>query len=355
VKRRASQLVLCAGLLWASRARAAPGDATHLEYARSDRALGCPDETALKGAVVQRLGYDPFFPAARQTIVVEITDEAAGLRARMRLVDEHGIIVGSRELSDRANNCSELVASLALAISIALDPSAALGANPAVDAVAAGAANPKKEAEEAQPASPAAVVPEAPTTPPAPVTAPVSSTRDRRPAKSSKAGGGGAPSPFAVRGALFGALGAAPSTALGGRLGGSVRSEWFYFAFELADQLPASRSAPFGGNVQTSVLDVALLPCAAWHMLAGCALFQAGSLRAKASGVDSPVTAHSLYLAAGVRVEISPELGRHLRLLVNVDALRALTPVTLRLLSGDVWQTPALSGAAGAGLEWQIP
>ena len=80
-----------------------------------------------------------------------------------------------------------------------------------------------------------------------------------------------------------------------------------------------------------------------------------GSLRAEGSGVDNPVTQHSRYVAAGVRIEFSPELGRGLRLLVNADVLRTLTPVTLGLLSGDVWQSPALSAAGGLGLEWQIP
>lgn len=74
------------------RAVAAPGDATHLEYARSARAAGCPDREALKTAVQRRLGYDPFFPVARQSIVVEVSDFDDTLRARMQLLDEQGMI-----------------------------------------------------------------------------------------------------------------------------------------------------------------------------------------------------------------------------------------------------------------------
>ncbi|MEO7035262.1 MAG: hypothetical protein ABI548_15175 [Polyangiaceae bacterium] len=234
MKHGVGHFTLCIGLLWASRAGAAPGDATRLEYARSDRAGRCPDEVALKSAVAQRLGYDPFFHAARQTIVVQITDVDSGLRAQMRLIDEQGIIRGSRELNDRLEHCDELVASLALAISIALDPSAALGGPQAVDAVAEGAPTPKKEAAQSQPELPEAPAPEAPSSA---VTPPTPPQRDRRTTSATASDRGGR-SPFAVRAALFGALGAAPSTALGGRLGGSLHSGWFYFVAEVTETTP---------------------------------------------------------------------------------------------------------------------
>src|SRR6185295_17631976 len=67
-----------------------------------------------------------FFPAARQAVVVEITSVDDGLHAELRLLDENGIIRGSRQLHERPGHCDELVASLALAISIALDPAAGL-------------------------------------------------------------------------------------------------------------------------------------------------------------------------------------------------------------------------------------
>ena len=108
--------VLVAIAAWTNRVQAAPGGAARLEYARSERAAACPDRGALKAAVSKRLGYDPFLPAARQTIVVEIIDVDGGLRAQMRLSDENGLIIGSRELREQAGHCDELVASLALAI-----------------------------------------------------------------------------------------------------------------------------------------------------------------------------------------------------------------------------------------------
>jgi len=93
-------------------ARAAPGDATRLEYARSARAATCPDRSALQAQVSQRLGYDPVFHAARQTNTVEIIDVGDDFRAQMRLMDENGIIVGSRELREKIGHCDELVVTI---------------------------------------------------------------------------------------------------------------------------------------------------------------------------------------------------------------------------------------------------
>jgi hypothetical protein len=53
------------------RAEASP--AAHLVYVRDPTASVCPDEESLRQAVRRRVGYDPFFPWAKTTVVVEIT------------------------------------------------------------------------------------------------------------------------------------------------------------------------------------------------------------------------------------------------------------------------------------------
>jgi hypothetical protein len=345
--------VLCASalgaaLLYASVAHAAPGDGTRLEYARSDRAAACPDRDALQSAVAKRLGYNPFFPAARQTIVVEITDTDSGLRAAMRLVDEHGMIIGSRELSDQVQNCGELVASLALAISIALDPSAALGAAQAADDVAQPATAPKKEATPSEAAPPAPPrredVPQA-----AP---PVAETR-RVPRDFAPAGAGNA-RPSALRASAFGSLGVAPSAAAGVRLGGGFRANWFELVAEFSDQFAASRDVP-GGTARAALLSGIVAPCWAARWFAGCALFDVGSLRTEGQSVQSPHVQRSRYVAAGMRAELDPVLVGPLHALANLDILKSLTPVALRLYGQQVWQTPFVSLAASLGLEVRFP
>lgn len=327
---------------WPAHALAAPGDATRLEYARSAGAASCPDRDALQGAVVKRLGYDPFFHAARQTVSVEITDAEGGLRAQMHLVDEKGLIVGSRELRERTGHCDELVASLALAISIALDPSAAMGEQRAAEPAASEPAAPPSEPS---PPPPPPARPSAP--PPAPRIA-----RQEQPAPSIAPTS--APLPIAVRLAGFGALGAAPAPAAGFRVGGSLNWQSFKLIAELADQLPASNSEPHVGGAEASRLSLTLLPCLRYRSLAGCAAFAAGRLHLRGTEILDASSTHELDLEVGARFELTPTLVGGLRLLVGIDIMRSLTPVSLRVHAQEVWATPKLSASAALGLEWQF-
>ncbi|MEO6600055.1 MAG: hypothetical protein ABIQ16_09305 [Polyangiaceae bacterium] len=341
-------MLVSVSALWATAAHAAPGDATRLEYARSEVAKHCPDRDALRSAVTRRLGYDPFFPVARQTIVVEITNVDGGLRAQMHLVDEQGMIIGSRELRDRTDQCDELVASLALAISIALDPSAALGVEPAD-----GSSDSNRPVAPVQAAGEdAASVPSdlgeenATVTPPPQVS---------EPRATSAAGKARATSmPITVRAAAFGALGVAPARAVGVRAGLGVRREWFQLVAEFVDQFPAERTAN-GGSVRAALYAGSLAPCVAKSWLAACALLNVGVLHSEGRGIPYPATNRSLYAALGARLEATPQLVGHLRLLLNADALRALTPITLRLHGEEVWKTPFVSLALGVGLALQFP
>ena len=339
--------------LCGARAQAAPGDATRLDYARSDRAASCPDREALQSAVVKRLGYDPFFPVARQTIVVQVLASEVGLHAEMHLVDADGIIRGSRELSEQREHCDELVAALALAISIALDPSAALGEGPAD-------AQPAATAEATKPTGPESDRPaEAQTkaSQSAPATQPAaagSATKRRAPPTKTQPQRHPKGTPIGLRAGVFGSLGVAPALAAGFRFGASVRRNWFELAAEFSDQLDASRTANEGGSVIGSLAEGTLAPCVASHTLAACGLLNLGSLKSQGKDVPQPVNQRSLYAALGVRVELSPQLFDRLHLLVNADAFKSLTPITLRLHGEDIWHTPFVSLAASLGLEWRF-
>src|SRR5262249_18357643 len=69
-----------------------------------------------------RLGYDPFFPWAKVTVVAHVRREGGVYRAEVTLVDEQGVSRGTRELSSQGDDCTPLVGALALGISLALDP-----------------------------------------------------------------------------------------------------------------------------------------------------------------------------------------------------------------------------------------
>ncbi len=343
------RVALCAALIAGStlvstRSRAGPGDATRLEYARSARAAKCPDRDALKGSVSKRLGYDPFFPAARQTVVVEITDQNDELQAQMSLVDEQGVIVGSRTLRENIAHCDELVASLALAISIALDPSAALNEEPATPEPPKARAD-EATHQEAQPEPEPAGDSAQPASEPKRATTAAKSRRTAAPSPQSAS-----ERAVTARAAAFASLGVAPSLAAGFRVGLGLHRRWFELIAEFAHQFPAQRAAPSGGYARASLNEALLAPCITKDWLAGCALISVGSLQSRGLGVPEPVIASSLYFALGARLELQPRLAGPLYLLLNSDIQKSLTPVTLRLRGEDVWKPPLVSVALGAGL-----
>ena len=333
--------VLGAWALSISQAHAAPGDATRLEYARNQQAAGCPDRAAFAAAVSKRLGYDPFFHAARQTIVVEILALEDGLRAQMRLVDEYGMIVGSRELHEQAEHCDELVASLALAISIALDPSAALGEAPP-RAKPADSAQPAAAETQPEPAS-VSVTQQQPNHPGATRgQATQSSLVDRERLQ------------LAARASFFAALGSAPALAFGYRLGLDLQRDQFRLAAEFSQQLSASKALEAGGRARASLLAGTLAPCFASETLGGCGLLSLGTLQTRGEGIMLPASQSTFYAALGARFEYTPRLLGKFELLLQFDALKPLTPVSLRVAGAEVWHTPIFTFAAGYGFRFRF-
>lgn len=331
---------------------AAPGDATRLEYARSERAAACPDGSALQDAVQKRLGYNPFFPAARQTIAVEITASDTELRAGMQLIDEAGIIRGSRKLSERAEHCDELVASLALAISIALDPSAALGSDPKESPTAGGNDGDAMAMSAAKANTDTAPVSASPPPQAVPATTEAATTQ-RVPPTKKQSTRNPHPLPIEVRAGAFTAFGAAPATAFGWRADVGAHAAWFKILAEFTDQFPASSNV-LGASARASLVAGSLVGCFAPSAFAACALGRVGAFRSVGAGIINPSSQTSVDAALGARLEYAPTLYRSVHLLLQVDALKSLTPITLRLRNEDAWHTPPLSVALGLGLALQF-
>src|SRR5258705_4538020 len=102
---RVTVLVGCC--LLSTEAAAAP--VARLDYQRGAGAESCPDEAALRGAVRDRLGYDPFFDSAEQGIIAKISADGAELRGDVQLLDDAGKLRGRRELRAPTTQCAELV------------------------------------------------------------------------------------------------------------------------------------------------------------------------------------------------------------------------------------------------------
>ena len=80
----------------AARNSGIPSGGAGLVYLRGPGAEQCPGEAAIRGAVSSRLGYDPFFAWARDTLFTEIDRSGDAFRAVVKLVDANNLQRGAR-------------------------------------------------------------------------------------------------------------------------------------------------------------------------------------------------------------------------------------------------------------------
>jgi hypothetical protein len=314
--------------------------ASRLVYVRSDAAAHCPDEKGLRAAVARRLGYDPFFPWAERTISIDVVQDAGKLRARLKSIDRDGIARGERELIGPVEECAELIASLAIAISITLDPMAAAPKDAAPDP-----APPPNE-----PPSPAPPHVQVPTVDTAPRAARDTPSDDAV----ARVVFGSSATTWAVRAGPLVALGAGPGASLGGRVGLAVTRGWLGAFAEMRVDAPSSVAAS-GALAHSMLWGVSLGPCLHEGFFSGCAVLLAGSLNAYGSGLERVRSESMFYTAAGARVEGTFVLYSKVDLVLHVDGLKTLTEATLSLREEEAWHTPAFSAAAGAAASIRFP
>jgi hypothetical protein len=101
-----------ASVLAASTSFASPS--ARLVYVRDTTASSCPDEVGLHQAVKQRIGYDPFFPWAKTTVVLEVAGAGQAFVAHVWLTNESGLSRGARELRSESKGCAGLIDAAAL-------------------------------------------------------------------------------------------------------------------------------------------------------------------------------------------------------------------------------------------------
>ena len=121
VPRGPSRLLTCAFAAIAScplNALADPAINVALDYERGAGVDACPDAGGFESIVRARVGHDPFV-------------SPADVRARVRIVHKGDELIGTlevegsraREIRSASRDCDEIVASLALALAIRIDPS----------------------------------------------------------------------------------------------------------------------------------------------------------------------------------------------------------------------------------------
>lgn len=344
-KRAVAVLIGALVLTLGSHAASAPGGpSARLVYARSPEASSCPVESALRAAVAARFGYDPFFPWAKTTIVVQVSRTRTLYVARVQLLDEQGIAQGTRELSSAASDCSEIFDATALAISIALDAAAKPSDN-----------EPTKEASEPAPVpsppplpSAAATIPPTPPSEPAPSPAPEATAERKKPASSA------GPWLHAELGVdALASLGAEPSASPGVSAFLRNRVQAWSLALEFRADGPESiaRSAEIGGGrVQSWTGGAGLAPCLHLGHLVLCATGMAEVLRASGQDIDPRFTKATFFATAGVRAGFEWPISSVMSLRVRADGGVNLVRVKLLLGTDDVWRSPPVSGTLGAGV-----
>lgn len=336
-------------------ANAAAGQSARLVYSRTDDAESCGDEQGLRRAVARRLGYDPFVAASMNTVVADLRAEGDGLKARVYLIRDGNIAGGSRELSSPKRDCTELLAAVALAISIAVDPDALDRAEPAEQTSRTEAESTQRPASS-PPESPSNAPPNALPTPTPDTSA--ATTQLRQVAVWPKAPGTQAHSKlstsFDVGIGAYGATGPAPFLSTGGWLNFGVRfGDWqLWLQPELS--LPSESNPMAGATVRARTYGCSV---SAGYWLEGLyvgALFDAIALSARGQGVELPSQNTVFHAGAGARVGYRFDLGNRFALVPSIDGLVSLRRVEMQLNHRPSYTSPNAFARLGASIEYRF-
>jgi hypothetical protein len=318
---------LCAGLaISGAAAHSHAFPSSRFIYSRGPGAEQCPEEEAVRKEVAARLGYDPFFIWAERTIVTRIERERQGFRATVQLLDGKGIVQGSRSLTSSASDCTELAKSVALVISIGIDPE---HGDPSQRALAAPAPEPSARISSPTPA-------------PAPTVTPATALPDR-------AGDNHETAASPRIESLFGAgVWTGDGLAQGVSFGGTVFAGLGWGPAALF--LEGRDSLQTGAAIETGLLFLSVVPCVRKNWLFACVTGSWGELRA-----DGPRSATARYVAVGARAGLDVPVARQLSLRTHFDGAAPLDRTIVQVNGTTAWQLPAVSGALGveASLRFQ--
>ncbi|APR85799.1 Hypothetical protein A7982_11148 [Minicystis rosea] len=344
VRRQAERgSILLAMLLFTAPLRAEPPRTARLAFTRGAGAERCPDEAALRKSVTARLGYDPFREDASRSITAGVTRAGSALHGDVTLNDGAGHVSGTRRLTVTNDDCEELVASMALAISIAIDPEVLFRPSPPEAPIA-----PPPRAPEPAPSASAPLPspPRAPSPPSASIPEPLpAALPPPRPSRVRfRAGVGGVI-----------AIGAAPAVNGGISTQVGFRHRAFSAALEGRFDVPATTAAPTGGTVRAGLTTASLVPCFHASVFAACGLATVGALRGVGTGVPGAKADVTPFATLGARAGVEIPIAGIFAADLHGDLAVTLTRTALQLDGRDVWITPRVAGAFGAGVLVHFP
>ncbi|MDF2695581.1 MAG: hypothetical protein K0S65_3964 [Labilithrix sp.] len=324
-------VVIVAWLLSVRPAHASP--AARLVYLRGAGAEHCPDANALRKAVAARLGFDPFFAYANQTIVAEISAAKKGFRGRVQVLDEAGLVWGERVVQSESDDCAETMRAMALGISIAVD---------ALDLDARGTPPPEPVPSPSTPAPPPPSPPPSTNAEPSPAPPPAPRPPPASPAASSRRFA------YDARVSALGSMGTAPTLAFGAMFAAGVRLQAFGVALEGRFH-PKVTSGVDGGAVWSSLVLGTAAVCMHAKVAFACALGSVGSFRGGGADIPSPQSGSALFGAVGPRVGVHVPLAQPFYVHGHLDVAYLLTPAHIEIDGRTVFALPSLSGTLGIG------
>jgi len=298
---------------------------------RGSGAEQCPGEQAVRAAVTARLGYDPFFPWARDTLLVEVTRDDGVFRTVVKLVDDTNRARGTRAITFAGDECAPVMDAMALTISLTIDPASVLGARTVPQVTTVPPNDPVRA-----PAPPPTAAPTTPAEPPR--------VRFRAPAEPSA-------HPRVSLG-ILGSLGATPAASVGFTLSGGIVWRWLSLDLEGRVDLPSSRNLPLA-SVSGWLLGASLVPCAHFGVLVACPVAMVGRLSATSDAVVSR-SASSPWFGLGGRAGVEWGVWRRLVLRGYVEVLATPVRYTLDLNNAPAYPFPAVSGDLGVTTVWQF-
>lgn len=321
---------LCVAIFLATpRAFALPS--SRLVYIRGDGAETCPEPMELRLAVIHRLGYNPFEPNAKNTIVLILRQNGEVIQGTMELTDEQGLSRGTRELTVPADSCDQLLAAAALSISLAIDPDRALHAQ-----------LPNQSPDGKQPSTAFEPTPNAliQTTPVGASVRTWGVIRPRNPRELT----------LSLHESVL--VLAAPTVGFG--VGYTTWRGAASFSVEGNVELPASRNLRENAKISTTLFSASLIPCWRGQSLRVCAIGSLGDLRATSSGIVRPKSDAAWYAALGLRIGSVARVSRRWQLGVHVDLLSPLFKYEIRVDENVVWRSNPLAGRIGFSGAWDI-
>lgn len=299
-----------ASMLVAGIARADMPRTARLEVKHADGAEACPGAERVREALAVAAGVDVVDASSPARLVFTLAAAGDLARGRWELVDENGATIRTRSATV-TGTCTQLVAELALAFAVAWE------------------------------------------TAPAPCTCDAACMQKAREELLAEGYVRRMDLTVAV---LGGALLSANYTADPGAgmfLAGELHRDWFSGALEARVLFPSRVVAePTEDEFDITALTAALVPCARWKVVLGCAFVDFGMLlTSRAEIATNPITAT---LGFGPRVAVHIPFAQRFAVRAFVDLRFAPVPSTRNFLdTGGRWESNLVSGLFGLGLSFE--